>query len=98
MRLEVYIESVSVLDCLSINRPWDGYSSKWRNIKGGAHFMVIRLIFSAIVLLLFTALFMKKLSRESKEQGRVSKWSIFFLVLAAVLWIALILTIFGMAM
>ncbi|CAM2835690.1 hypothetical protein [Salinicoccus roseus] len=60
--------------------------------------MVIRLIFSAIVLLLFTALFMKKLSRESKEQSRVSKWSIFFLVLAAVLWIALILTIFGMAM
>lgn len=42
--------------------------------------MVIRLIFSAIVLLLFTALFMKKLSRESKEQGRVSKWSIFFLI------------------
>ncbi|WP_031546285.1 hypothetical protein [Salinicoccus luteus] len=60
--------------------------------------MVIRMIFSAIVLLLFTILFMGKLRKEAKENGRVSKWSIFFLVLAAVLWIALILTIFGMAM
>lgn len=60
--------------------------------------MIFRVIVGTIVLILFSVPFIMKIRKEYGENHRVSKWSIFFLVLALLIWIALLITFFGYVM
>lgn len=60
--------------------------------------MIIRIIVSTVVLVLFSIPFIKRIQKEREENKSVSKWSIFFLVLAVLLWLALIISFWGYIM
>ncbi|AKG74627.1 hypothetical protein SAMN05216235_2303 [Salinicoccus halodurans] len=60
--------------------------------------MIFRIIVGTIVLILFSGPFIIKIRKEYQENHRVSKWSVFFLVLALLLWIGLLISFFGYIM
>lgn len=61
-------------------------------------YMILRLIVSTVVLILFSFPFISTIKKEYKENHRISKWSVFFLVLAVLLWLALVISFFGYIM
>ncbi|KKK32941.1 hypothetical protein WN59_12925 [Salinicoccus sediminis] len=60
--------------------------------------MILRIIVSTVVLILFSIPLISTIRKEYRENNRVSKWSVFFLVLAVLLWLALVISFFAYIM
>ncbi|WP_052255402.1 hypothetical protein [Salinicoccus sp. YB14-2] len=55
--------------------------------------MIVRAIVGTLVFIFFIIPFINRVRRERNENKRVSKWSIFFIVFAALIWILLMLSV-----
>src|SRR5699024_4969839 len=60
--------------------------------------MILRIIVSTVVLILFSIPLISTIRKEYRENNRVSKWSVFFLVLAVLLWLAVVISFFAYIM
>ncbi|WP_017549470.1 hypothetical protein [Salinicoccus carnicancri] len=60
--------------------------------------MILRIIVSTVVLILFSVPLISTIRKEYRENDRVSKWSVFFLVLAVLLWLTLVISFFAYIM
>ncbi|WP_020006588.1 hypothetical protein [Salinicoccus albus] len=54
--------------------------------------MVLRIILGTLVLIFFSIPFIRRIRKDYKADKKVSKWSIFFIAMALVLWLILVIS------
>lgn len=55
--------------------------------------MILRAILGTLVIVFFLIPFIRRIQNERREGKKVNKWSIFFIVIAVVLWAAMMLSV-----